>query len=185
MELRSLDIEPELVIENKPDFTEYENRIKMLEYEWRAIELRGWITKNGRHILIGDDDGGSSRIGAGGGIPRLYSNGGIKPKKKVDKAEKSDIIDFEANRKELKQSIADGKLSTKLDKKAQSAHKKGSEEYNKRIEKGGLPSYTELSNMEVQKIINTHSLTGEVHKGKDGQFREVLTLKEKNRNVWW
>ena len=38
--------------------------------------------------------------------------------------------------------------------------------------------------MEVQKIINTHSLTGEVHKGKDGQFREVLTLKEKNRNVW-
>ena len=33
MELRSLDIEPELVIENKPDFTEYENRIKMLEYE--------------------------------------------------------------------------------------------------------------------------------------------------------
>ncbi len=30
MELRSLDIEPELVIENKPDFTEYENRLKAL-----------------------------------------------------------------------------------------------------------------------------------------------------------
>ena len=105
-------------------------------------------------------------------------SGGGKPSKKVDKTEKDDIIDFESNKNELEKAIADGKLSTKLDKKAQSAHKKGSEEYNKRIENGGLPSYTELSNMEVQKIINTHSLKGKVHIGKDGQFREVISLKE-------
>lgn len=30
MEQRAIDIEPELVIENKPDFSEYENRIKAL-----------------------------------------------------------------------------------------------------------------------------------------------------------
>lgn len=30
IEQRALDIEPELVIENKPDFTEYENRLKAL-----------------------------------------------------------------------------------------------------------------------------------------------------------
>lgn len=134
------------------------------------IRARGdnW-TKGAHGYFTGSKgSGGGSSSGAGG-----------KAAKKVDKSEKSDIIDFKANRKELEKAIADGKLSTKLDKKAQSAHKKGSEEYNKRIEKGGLPSYTELSNMEVQKIINTHSLTGEVHKGKDGQFREVLTLKEK------
>ena len=30
MEQRAIDIEPELVIENKPDFSEYEDRIKAL-----------------------------------------------------------------------------------------------------------------------------------------------------------
>lgn len=145
----------------------------LLTGEERAddLELREYIQlKNGR---MNGSTGGGAR-----GSKKLYSNGGAKPKKSVDKSEKDDIIDFESNKNELEKAIADGKLSTKLDKKAQSAHKMGSEEYNKRIEKGGLPSYTELSNMEVQKIINTHSLAGEVHKGKDGQFREVISLKE-------
>ena len=33
MEQRALDIEPELFIENKPDYSDYENRLKMLEFE--------------------------------------------------------------------------------------------------------------------------------------------------------
>lgn len=57
----------------------------LLSGEERA-ELRGWITKGGRHILIGDDEGGSSG-GAGG-----------KSAKKVDKSEKSDIIESEGKR---------------------------------------------------------------------------------------
>lgn len=137
----------------------------LLTGEERA-ELRGWITKGGRHILIGDDEGGSSG-GAGG-----------KSAKKVDKSNESGIIDDESDLKELKKAIADGKLSTKLDKKAQSAHKLGSAEYNKRLADGYLPSYTELSHMEVQKIINAYSLTGTVRKGKDGQFRETISVKE-------
>lgn len=138
----------------------------LLTGEERAEELRGWITKGGRHILIGDDEGGSSG-GAGG-----------KSAKKVDKSDESGIIDDESDLKELKKAIADGKLSTKLDKKAQSAHKLGSAEYNKRLADGYLPSYTELSHMEVQKIINAYSLTGTVRKGKDGQFRETISVKE-------
>ena len=96
----------------------------------------------------------------------------------VDKSGESGIIDDESDLKELKKAIADGKLSTKLDKKAQSAHKLGSAEYNKRLAEGYLPSYTELSHMEVQKIINAYSLTGTVRKGKDGQFRETISVKE-------
>lgn len=46
IEHRSLCMEPELVI----DYSDYERRL-------RAIEERGWITKNGRHILIGEDFG--------------------------------------------------------------------------------------------------------------------------------
>ena len=112
------------------------------------------------------------RFASGGG----GSSGGAgrKTKKSVDKAEKDAIIDNEKDKKELEKAIADGKITTKLNKKAQSAHKKGSEEYNKRIANGELPSYTEMSNMEIQKIINNSILKGDVRKYKDGQFREVI-----------
>ena len=100
--------------------------------------------------------------------------GGGNTKKSVDKAKKDDIIDNEKDKKELDKAIADGKITTKLNKKAQSAHKKGSEEYNKRIANGELPSYTEMSNMEIQTIINKYCCKGDVRKYKDGQFREVI-----------
>ena len=125
-----------------------------------SLELRQ------RQFIQGPDGKmqGSKSVGGGGG----------SPKKSVDKAEKSVIIDFEGNKKELEQSIANGKVKTKLDKDSQSKHKLGSAEYKKRIANGEFPSYTELSNMEVQKLINIYSLKGKVHKGKDGQFREVI-----------
>ena len=69
------------------DYAEHALRLIQLEQDW--LELRGWITKNGRHILIGDDE---STSGAARGSKKLYSNGGAKPKKCVDKAEKSGII---------------------------------------------------------------------------------------------
>ena len=102
----------------------------------------------------------------------------IENKTTLSKSGENGIIDRESARNELEKAIADGKLRTKLDKDAQSAHKKGSEEYNKRIADGELPSYTELSHMEIQKIINTYSLTGIVRKGKDGQYRETITVKD-------
>ena len=140
-------------------FTPNTGQTKNLVSGEERAELRGWITKGGKHILIGEE--GSS-------------GGGGSTKKSVDKAEESGIIDSESARKELEKAIADGKFSTKLDKKAQSAHKKGSEKYNKRIKNGEFPSYTEMSNMEIQKIINNNCLKGDVRKYKDGQFREVI-----------
>lgn len=65
----------------------------LLTGEERAEELRGWITKGGRHILIGDDEGGSSG-GAGGGR-RLYHHDpdtGGGSGKSIDKSAESDII---------------------------------------------------------------------------------------------
>ena len=128
------------------------------------MRSRRWI--KGEHGYFAGSTGGSS--GSGGG----------KSGKKVDKSQDSGIIDDDSSRQELEKAIADGKLSTKLDKKAQSAHKLGSAEYKERLSNGRLPSYTELSHMEVQKIINTYSLTGIVRKGKDGQFRETISTKE-------
>ena len=69
IEHRSLCMEPELVI----DYSDYERRL-------RAIEERGWITKNGRHILIGENSGSGGKSG-----------------KKVDKSRKSDIIKLRIN----------------------------------------------------------------------------------------
>ena len=58
------------------DYAEHVMRVIDIETHW--YELRGWITKNGRHILIGDDDS---------------SDGGVKTyAKAVDKSAKSDII---------------------------------------------------------------------------------------------
>ena len=114
------------------------------------------------------DSKGKFSTGGGG----AFHGGNVG--KSIDKSGESGIIDNESARKELEQAIADGKLSTKLDKKAQSAHKKGSEKYNKRIENEEFPSYTEMSNMEIQKIINNNCLKGDVRKYKDGQFREVI-----------
>lgn len=61
------------------NYAEYAVRAIDIETHW--YELRGWITKNGRHILIGDDGGGSSG-GAG---------------KSIDKSAKHDIIKLKIN----------------------------------------------------------------------------------------
>lgn len=109
--------------------------------------------------------------GMGGG-----NSGENFTKSDLTSSPESDKIDFEKNRKELEQALADGKYITKLDKDSQKKHKLGSAEYNKELAKGNLPSYTELSNMEIQRIINEKSLKGKVYKGADGQLREAITL---------
>lgn len=81
------------------------------------------------------------------------------------------------NQRELDEAIESGKVKTKLNKSKQAKHKYGSAEYNEAIKRGDLPSYTILSNMEVQKIINNHSKDGKVY-FENGQFRKVITEKE-------
>lgn len=81
------------------------------------------------------------------------------------------------NQRELDEAIESGKVKTKLNKSKQAKHKYGSAEYNEAIKRGELPSYTTLSNMEVQKIINNHKDDGEVHL-LNGQFKKVITEEE-------
>ena len=81
------------------------------------------------------------------------------------------------NQRKLDEAIESGRLKTKLDKRKQAKHRFGSEEYNKEIAAGRLPSYTKLSNMEVQKIINNHRKDGIVYFCNE-QYRKVITEKE-------
>ncbi|MBE6864085.1 MAG: phage portal protein [Ruminococcus flavefaciens] len=168
--LQDVLLNPETMDVFTPNTGQTKN-LKTGEERADGMELREYIQlPNGK---MNGSTGGNN-----GGKSGDSSKSGGKSAKKVDKTEKSDIIDFEKNKKELEKAIADGKIVTKLDKKAQLAHKKDSAEYLKRIAEGRMPSYTEMSNMEIQKIINTYSLTGKVRKGQDGQFRETISLKE-------
>ena len=97
-------------------------------------------------------------IGGGGGV----SSGGQ---------------DYEKNRADLQNAINTGKVKTKLDKNDQAKHKYGSEQYKESISKGELPSYTTLSNMEIQKIINENCCKGKVLQQGE-QFKELITLNE-------
>lgn len=65
---------------NREWFTDYaEHAVRVINIETHWLELRGWITKNGRHILIGDaEGGGGSSGGAGKRIDKSAKNGIIK-----------------------------------------------------------------------------------------------------------
>lgn len=76
---------------------------------------------------------------------------------------------------ELRAKIENGELSTKLDKDKQGEHIIGNPGYKRRIANGEFPSYITVSKMEIQKIINAKSLTGQVKKENDGRYREVIT----------
>ncbi len=76
---------------------------------------------------------------------------------------------------ELKAKIENGELSTKLDKDKQGEHIIGNPGYKRRIANGEFPSYITVSKMEIQKIINAKSLTGQVRKENDGRYRELIT----------
>lgn len=97
---------------------------------------------------------------------------GRTPEKGLTSKEINDRI--EADRSDLRTSIQSGQVVTKLNKTAQSKHRKGSEEYESVVANGNKPSFITVSNMEVQQIINQKSTTGKVHKAKDGQFRETI-----------
>ncbi len=97
-------------------------------------------------------------------------------KKRLDKSEKSDTMDNKAKQKLLQDAINSGRISTKLDKTAQSKHVKNSDSYNSEVAKGELPSYMTISKMEVQTLVNQNYQNGDVKIGKDGQFRVIIEV---------
>lgn len=76
--------------------------------------------------------------------------------------------------KALNEAIEDGKVITKLNKDKQSDHRQGSAAYQKRIKAGQNPSYVTLSNMELQKLVNTYSGKGKVYIDKAGKITEIF-----------
>ena len=43
---------------NRDWYMDYaEHAVRVINIETRRLELRGWITKNGHHILIGEEGG--------------------------------------------------------------------------------------------------------------------------------
>ncbi len=121
-------------------------------------------TRNNNHWETQDRDE-RGRWASGGGGDSSSSGGG------------SGKSENEKNQEEFEKAVASGKIRTKLDKESQLAHKKGSQAYNRRIANGELPSYTELSNMQIQTIINNHYNDGEVLI-QGGQFKRIITEKE-------
>lgn len=127
------------------------------------------------------------------GVQSVEDGGaGVEPP--VDKSENDDIIDVRGReiRKpngqfngsmpsaeaELRAKIESGEFPTKLDKEKQGRHVIGNPAYEKRIANGEFPSYITVSKMKIQEIINSKSLTGKVHKLKDGQYQELITADE-------
>lgn len=78
----------------------------------------------------------------------------------------------------LYDAIESGQVSTKLNKDRQAKHKKGSQAYKEALAKGEFPSYTELSHMEVQKIVNENMWKGKTFIEPDGQFKTIIELSE-------
>lgn len=149
IEHRSLCMEPELVI----DYSDYERRL-------RAIEERGWITKNGRHILIGEDSGSGGKSG-----------------KKVDKSGKSGIIKTE-NQKRLQEMIDDGDVSLDINEEMQNRHYKGTHEYNELLKKGVEKSYFNVPQVELQKFLKKNATHGKIKFDRNGNARETLYFKK-------
>ena len=69
--------------------------------------------------------------------------------------------------------IKEGTISTKLDRSAQSKHKKGSASYREAVQNGQRVSYFTIDDDELEKIVKRMAGTG-IGYGKNGQFKEVI-----------
>lgn len=96
-------------------FMDYaEHAVRAIDIETRRYELRGWITKNGRHILIGEDFGGKSGKSVDkkreSGIIGLEDSSDVfKPvtQEAIDSVKKLDIFDDDEMNKRHQQAAKD------------------------------------------------------------------------------
>lgn len=75
--------------------------------------------------------------------------------------------------KELSEAISTGRVSTKLNKKKQSKHTKGSPAYEKAVKAGQKVSVMYLSDADVQALVSQYSGKGHIRISK-GQIRETF-----------
>lgn len=74
---------------------------------------------------------------------------------------------------ELSDAIATGRVSTKLDRKKQSKHTKGTPAYEKAIKAGKKVSVMYLSDSEIQRLVSKYSGKGHI-RIKNGQIKETF-----------
>ena len=84
--------------------------------------------------------------------------------------------------KTLVEAIKSGKISTKVDSKKQSKHRKGTAAYNKAVSAGRYVSYLEISDSEIQKIVKEKAGTGNAY-GNGVQFKETVDVGKKSWSV--
>ncbi len=87
------------------------------------------------------------------------------------------LAEDNARHDELMKAIESRNVITKLNSKSQSKHRLNNPEYDEFVKKGIFPSYTTLSNMEIQTIINECVGKGVTFKAGSG-FREVVDCKQ-------
>lgn len=75
----------------------------------------------------------------------------------------------------ISNAIKSGKISTKLNRNAQSKHHKGSAKYNKAVERGEKVGYFNVDDNELQELINKHAGTG-VGYTNGKQYKEVVDV---------
>jgi hypothetical protein len=76
-------------------------------------------------------------------------------------------------KKELEEAIVTGRVSTKLDRKKQSKHTKGTAAYNKAVKAGQKVSVMTISDDDVQGLVSRYSGKGHIRIVK-GQIRETF-----------
>lgn len=75
----------------------------------------------------------------------------------------------------LRDGIRSGKISTRLDRKKQAKHIKGSDRYNKAIREGLNPSILTIDQKQQQDLINTYTKTGTPRMRENGSIRVRFT----------
>ena len=103
-------------------FMDYaEHAVRAIDIETHRYELRGWITKNGRHILIGEDSGGKS----GKSVDKKRESGIIGEKEELPRKIKNgsyavdwSVIQSEVYSKKFSKISSDEKVAASIEVRA-------------------------------------------------------------------
>lgn len=135
-------------------FPPFEESVKMLINLLTGANAGATITSEM------DGGPGSGNFGHGG---RPGKTGGSLPK---------------SSSEAINNAIKEGRISTKLDTAKQSKHTKGSARYNKAIARGDHVSTIDLSDKDIQKIIDSNSGKGTAY-SNGIQFKETIDAEKK------
>ena len=122
------------------------------------IEERGWITKNGRRIYIGEDGGSFDGLRK---EPKLYSNGGSSSEENN-------------NKQRLQEMIKNGDVTLTINETYQNRHYRDTNEYKSYLAIGVEKSYFTVPQSELQSLLNKKATSGDIFLSTSGAIRERI-----------